>query len=409
MPRRSELGALVGLSVLIGAAGQFTNGVPPAGGSAFPTTIPLTGAERLPADTGIASPPSESIGVGQLTTSVGGSAGQWVNALRGGDFGENLFQRGTSLSGLSAGPAYGADGWVAWGGTGFYQNDSTSPPQGYLHSWTIGRTAGNASLTPICLGQEVPSPQAVRFAGKLAEFRLWLETGANFSGSGVQLLVVTGTGTDEGTSAMVAGTWTGFASSSSTISPTPGWGAYSTLVNVPASVTELGVEVCWTPTGTALGADSLSVDGLGLAVDKWGVAASGSAGAASALLDMSRRSQTEETQEELSFRQGFSEPAAGVIVGTGQAKSTTVCEIRFVLAPAMYKSPSYTNVLSGTTFEILNSAGASHALLTPFSTAVVLGTKLAIMDFTTSGLTTGSVCSLAGAGGSGQIVFSSEL
>jgi hypothetical protein len=64
--------ALAGLLAGSGAAlaaGFFTNGLPPAGGSQYPTTIPLTGNETFPADTNLASglnPASEAITAGQI-------------------------------------------------------------------------------------------------------------------------------------------------------------------------------------------------------------------------------------------------------------------------------------------------------------------------------------------------------
>ena len=52
-----------------GAAGLLTNGLPTAGGSQYPSTIPLTGNELVPADTQLAqglNPASEAISVTQL-------------------------------------------------------------------------------------------------------------------------------------------------------------------------------------------------------------------------------------------------------------------------------------------------------------------------------------------------------
>jgi hypothetical protein len=51
------------------AAGLYTNGLPVAGGSQYPTTIPLTGSETIPADTNLASglnPATEAVTVAQL-------------------------------------------------------------------------------------------------------------------------------------------------------------------------------------------------------------------------------------------------------------------------------------------------------------------------------------------------------
>lgn len=57
------------------AAGFLTNGLPVAGGSQFPTTLPLTGQEAFPADTNLPSgqnPASEAITIQQLRTFIAG-------------------------------------------------------------------------------------------------------------------------------------------------------------------------------------------------------------------------------------------------------------------------------------------------------------------------------------------------
>src|ERR1700722_3497008 len=80
------------------AAGFFTNGVPQAGGSQYPSTIPLTGNELLPTDTQLsdgASPQSEAISTSQLAGYVATTPSR-NNALIGGDATTNLFQRGTT-------------------------------------------------------------------------------------------------------------------------------------------------------------------------------------------------------------------------------------------------------------------------------------------------------------------------
>lgn len=64
------IAALVAIPVAW-AAGFLTSNYPPAGGTQFPFTIPLTGFELFPADTQLASgqpPQSESISTAQLAT-----------------------------------------------------------------------------------------------------------------------------------------------------------------------------------------------------------------------------------------------------------------------------------------------------------------------------------------------------
>ena len=102
------------------AAGFFTNGVPPAGGTQYPTTLPLTGNELIPADTQLPSglnPQSEAISTAQLGTyalQVPGSSGV-RNLLIGGDLTTNPWQRGTSFTSIANTLTYTADRWWDWG------------------------------------------------------------------------------------------------------------------------------------------------------------------------------------------------------------------------------------------------------------------------------------------------------
>src|ERR1700682_3523822 len=91
-------GTVFASAVMVGAAGFFTNGVPTAGGTQYPSTIPLTGNETVPADTNLAqglNPASEGITTAQLAA-FGNANGAKANFLIGGDATTNLFQRATT-------------------------------------------------------------------------------------------------------------------------------------------------------------------------------------------------------------------------------------------------------------------------------------------------------------------------
>src|ERR1700733_8929414 len=93
------VGALVGAIGGANAAGLLTNGLPPAGGTQYPTTIPLTGNELLPADTQLTNgqnPASEAISTQQLAAYASNGLPSRGNALIGGDATTNLWQRGTT-------------------------------------------------------------------------------------------------------------------------------------------------------------------------------------------------------------------------------------------------------------------------------------------------------------------------
>src|SRR5215472_15100587 len=102
--------AVAGLGLMLTASlayagGFFTNGVPPAGGTQYPSTIPLTGSETIPVDTNLASgrnPQSEAVTVSQIAQYSGAVAsGARANFLIAGDATQNLFQRATSGSSVT--------------------------------------------------------------------------------------------------------------------------------------------------------------------------------------------------------------------------------------------------------------------------------------------------------------------
>jgi hypothetical protein len=98
--RKALCGAALGAGLLAAAgpssaAGFFTNDLPPAGGTQYPSTLPLTGSETLPADTQLTqgqNPASESIATGQLNGIL--PAGSPRNYLLNGDMLIN--QQGTT-------------------------------------------------------------------------------------------------------------------------------------------------------------------------------------------------------------------------------------------------------------------------------------------------------------------------
>lgn len=74
MKMKWVLAGLLGLVASVAlAAGLYTNGLPPAGGTQYPSTVPLTGLETAPFDTNLTqgqNPASEAISVNQLTAAT---------------------------------------------------------------------------------------------------------------------------------------------------------------------------------------------------------------------------------------------------------------------------------------------------------------------------------------------------
>lgn len=274
------------------AAGFFTNGVPPAGGSQYPTTMPLTGNETIPADTNLPSgqnPASEAITVKQLAGAVGATPGtSWRNGLIGGDFGTNLWQRGTTSASITTALLYGPDRWWGLSGTGtaftiIKETAAADITQGYAASARVQRTASQTGVLPVCIGQVLTSLNSTRFQGQTVEFAAHILAGATFSAANslVTMTIATGTGSDESAANFSTGAWTGYAiavAQATTVSTS--WDIYSAVATIPLTATQIGVKICYTPVGTAGATDFWEMTGARLQVNPAAVAKANSLGTA---------------------------------------------------------------------------------------------------------------------------------
>ena len=209
------------------------------------------------------------------------------NALVGGDFGQNLFQRGTSVVLASpAAEAYqSADRWAVWGGTNTpvttsQQTGSTDVVPGSTASFRVNKASG-AGVVPVCIAQEVESVNSTQFAGQTAEFSFSAKAGSTFSAaaSNVNVYITYGTSTDEGMQKLAytvnAGgggstAWTGGVNAASGVSAvlnSGGFNRYAVGANIPATATELGVAICYTPVGTGSSTDWFEIANAQLTIN----------------------------------------------------------------------------------------------------------------------------------------------
>jgi len=263
------------------SAGFFTNGVPVAGGTQYPTTLPLTGLETVPADTNLPSglnPASEAITTGQLA-SFGLPWSEPRNYLDNGAM--DVAQQGTLLvTGGTTSLTYGqfaTDRWFAdvnvTSGAVKTQNVSTPVPAGFQHATSVYRNSG--SLTqPVCLIQEIETQRSVSLAGKNVVFSAYLQgmSALSSTANAVNMYVITGTGTDQGLATLTANpavtpAWTNISTVGSAVATlsTSAYSRFSTAaIAIPSTATEVGVELCYTPTGTATANDGFFVTGVQL-------------------------------------------------------------------------------------------------------------------------------------------------
>lgn len=273
-----------------GGGGGVTGQGAPAG-SPCSQTVPagpstLTGNELILADTELASgvqPQSVSIPTGLMIAGTGASNN--TNALIGSDFGQALWQRGTTpLSAATpSSAALGADGWynIELAGsistiTVSKQTGAADVPSNSLGSARIQRVASQTGTAPVCTGQLVDNVSSSVFPGKTAIFSVDMFAGATFSPTAGNVSMViayhsaadvtSGAANAQGTNtatfaSSVAGTQNITNYTEAVNTPTPisaTWTRYSVAAAIPlnvpgttTSVTGIGVKLCFTPVGTA--------------------------------------------------------------------------------------------------------------------------------------------------------------
>lgn len=420
--------ALVALLVGLGpqaaeAGGFFTNGVPPAGGSQYPFTLPLTGNETIPADTNLAngqSPQSESISSAQLGSALA-PQGNPRNFLENGDMGVNQQGTGAITGGTTTVTAlqFAADRWFVdtnvGSGAGQAQiiTASPAPPTGFTQSVKVWRNSG-ALTQPVCTLQEIETSRATELAGKTVVLSTSLQPLAGITSTAGQVsgFVITGTGTDEGLATLTASpaitpAWTGIATAGQStwaLGTTAVWARYNTgPVAIPATATEVGVEICFTPAGSSSGAtDGFAVTGVQLEA-----VASNSTLQPVGPSAFEWRPLDYEVQEAQRFFMQLNEPAsaAGTPITCGNiASASQVCQLN--LRPPMRGTTPVVVIPTTGTFK-MNIAGTPTTWTTP--TAGTCSTTACVITASTTDATVGNIApALQGGGGSGVVYVKND-
>ena len=191
------------------------------------------------------------------------------NLIINGDM--SVAQRGTSFASITNTLTRTLDGWYAIAGAASamaVSRQSSIGLAGFSNSLRFGRPSSNTNTSTHKIGQVIETANARKYAGKVLALSFWARAGADFSGSPFDSLNIsmrTGTGSDEGASAFNAQTWTGnssvLATSENNISTS--WTRYTyTTATLGASVTEIGIELNFTPFGTAGANDWVEITGL---------------------------------------------------------------------------------------------------------------------------------------------------
>jgi hypothetical protein len=350
MHRRKVFGALGALAMVAAtaayAAGQFPGYPTPGSSPGYPY---ITGNENVPADTllpGGAFPQTVTI----PSSAIGATWGTPRNFLGNGALNiTNTNGTGTVTCAQNAAIAttgLSADRWgcianVAVGaGRTAIVTSSPSPPAGFTNVMKVFRTSG-ALTQPVCVMSAVPTPDATQLAGQVVTFSAYIAALAGLSadnGNVVNMIVISGTGTDEGLNATptaspaITPAWTGITTVVNTsLSVSTTFARYSTTVTIPATATEVGVEICFTPTAAGSGA----TDGFawtGAQLERSGVAS---------LFEVQPKEK--DAAAALKYFYKLSEGAgAGAVIAGGFTSTTSLAEGILPFPVQMYKTPTMT-------------------------------------------------------------------
>lgn len=244
-------------------------------GSLCAQTVPagpplLTGSELVPADTGLpgtTSPQTVVIPI-QLLSNFSGTP---RNYLDNGSL--NIQQRGTGTVTCAAAAAitsaaYGPDRWgcsanvTSGAGRQAIVTTAALLPAGFAAVDTLWRNSGSLAQ-PVCVHQEIPTLESTALAGKTVALSFYSAALAGLLADNQNQITASiyyGTGSDQGYGTMTASpaitpAWTGIAFSVNqqtvAISTTPT--RYSVTGTLPATATEVGVALCFTPTTSTSG------------------------------------------------------------------------------------------------------------------------------------------------------------
>jgi hypothetical protein len=192
---------------------------------------------------------------------------QFRNRLINGDF--RIMQRGTPAANISGGGAkvYTFDRW--W----FTQNSTasnsvqqlTSPGVGdFQYAARLQRPLNSTTTQTYVLGQALESQDSAPLKGQSLTVSFWLRAGANLS-STVQLVVSSGTGTDQDAILVPGGSWTGQSNFMlQTMTPSTTWQYYTFTATAPANCNQLCVWFIKSHAGTAGAADYVDIAGVQL-------------------------------------------------------------------------------------------------------------------------------------------------
>ncbi len=327
--------------------------------------------------------------------------------LDGGDFTTNPFQRnipGLATSNVIATaitntPTYFADRWFHWGAStssikpAMYVDTSYA---GYSQALKVNRTAASTDTNAINTAQILETADSVRCQGQYLTFSIIAKCGANFSATtnNLTMSIIGSAGTNQSAASLAAGTWSVQTTlATQVVNLQPGYQKFTlTTTNpVPTTMTQLAVQLSFTPVGTAGTDDSFYLLETQLEMGT-----------------ISSPFERQDIQVVLEICQRYAwvipEPANGVLIGAGTTLGSNVQNFYMATPVQMLKAPTVT--VSAGSFKV--AVGAAYAAATSLA-AGATHTVNAISLTAANTATAGVGALLGGGGGSGYIVASADF
>ena len=247
--------------------------------------------------------------------------------------------------------------------------------------------------------QALESSQTIPLAGKTITFSFWAKAGANLSstGSAVSATIISGTGTDQSPNTFRFGGWT-TQTTALTISTalTTSWVRYQGTATLGSSVTQIGINLGFIPTGTAGANDWVEVTGIQVEIGSIATGFQTATGTVQGELAMCQRYYFRRTAEGTN----------SAVSEFGGALSTTSCRITINPPVTMRVIPTATDYASLTLYDAaLNSASATGVTIN----SGISNKSLIYIAVDSSGLTQYRNYQIITSASTGYIGFSAEL
>jgi hypothetical protein len=335
-------------------------------------------------------------------------------------------QRGTGVITCAANAgitsaAYGADRWGCQAnvavGAGRQQviTATPTPPQGFTNAQTLFRTSG-ALTQPICTWQEIPTVDVKKLQGQQVLLSVYMQALAGMladNGAIANMVIITGTGTDEGfgtptASPAITPAWTGIATLVNTATSalsSSAWSRPQTTALVASTVTEMAVGFCFTPTATGAGA----TDGFAWTGAQLEIIPSGSVATPSTF---EFRDNKQEVLKAQRYFYRISETATTVGRAMCIASTTSALKCQINTPVIMFKVPTmtYTTGFAGCTTTACTAVTACTSLATDATFTPASTQGVAVVCGSAAGFAAaGSAAILSDNSGAGVINFSADF